>query len=556
MSLTSNALQDLQAAVGKRHVSVDPGIIAGNAWNIGVGRSHKQPPLPLPGMTPLAVVLPGTTEEVAAVVKACNRHGLNFRAFSMGWGAFGAPTRPNTISIDLRRMNQCEVDAPNMAARIGPYVTASQLMAEAMKHGLTCHVVGAGPTHSPLASATSGWGVGVAGASTGHNARNLLSLEWVTPKGDIVRIGSAGSDLGWFVGDGPGPGFRGMIRGFLGTIGGLGVFTRIGFRLHPWHGPKQMPITGSHPQYGMAIGDNRVRFFHGVWPTWDGVQAAAFEFNASGVATVMLRVPPESIGWALTANNNEYYQKLLCADLPALARQDYGCSWSIVTTAYSDAQDAYKEKVVRHIIERTGGRLLEVAPEHAEIMTRSLVTCSIVPRVLRPTSYIGSSFGVFESFRNMTRAIEATKETYSQHDIAKKHFHTVGTEQNWAWPTERRHMWTEHAFAIEDDAAAQMYESVLHQEHLIETRRIGVSGFGLGPLVDFIGPRLGPNVNTYMRRIKTLFDPRNLSDPFFYISAKPDPAARLWPIVKRIAFRPMFRFIRRKMAETVVKKEY
>ncbi|PWC80663.1 hypothetical protein TSH100_29095 [Azospirillum sp. TSH100] len=61
------------------------------------------------------------------------------------------------------------------------------------------------------------------------NARNLLSWEWVTPQGDIMCGGTAGSGCGWFANDGPGPGVRGVIRGFCVAAGRLGGFTRIGY---------------------------------------------------------------------------------------------------------------------------------------------------------------------------------------------------------------------------------------------------------------------------------------------------------------------------------------
>lgn len=558
MSISTEAYAALEAAVGKRYVSKDPSIIFGNAWNNGVGKNKDQPKLPEDEALPLAVVLPGSVEEVAAVVKACRRHDLNFRALSVGWGNFGAVMRSNSISIDLRRMNHCEIDARNQMATIGPYVTASQLMTEAMKHGFTCHAVGAGATHSPLASATSGWGIGISGATTGFNGRNLLSMEWVTPEGEIVRLGSAGSELGFGIADGPGPSFRGMIRGFMGAVGGLGVFTRIGFRLHPWHGPMQLEYTGKHPQTGIKIGGNFVRYYHGVWPSWKAVQKAAFEFNVAGVTTVQLRMPPEHIAWTITETNNDYLKMVNTDSLPAIARQENGCSWSIVTTAYSEKHDNYNDKVVRLIIERTGGKLLNVEPSHAEIMARALVTSCYVPRVLRATISIATTFGIFESFHLLPRVLKSTKAMYADGDLAKTYFHSVGEEQNWIWPTERRTLWSENIMVINpenENAGASMFEALLYQEHLVETQRLGASGFLLGPALDLIGPRWGPNSHHYMRDIKNLYDPKNLSEPFMYIQPNPMPGADGWKFMKKIVFRPTMRPLLRKLSRIMVNKK-
>ena len=564
MSISKEAFAALEAAVGKRYASRDAAMVFGNSWNNALGRDQTQGRLLEPESLPVAVVLPSTVEEVAAVVKACKRFKLNYRALSVGWGNMAGVSRPNSVSIDLRRMNRCEIDAQNNMAVIEPYVTAGQLMAEAMKLGLTTHVVGAGPTHSPLASATSFWGIGISGASTGHNARNMLSIEWVTPEGEIVRLGSAGSDLGWFTGDGPGPSFRGMIRGFIGTGGGLGVFTKIGYRLHPWHGPKQLELTGRHPQIGLKTEGTRVRHYQAVWSSWEGMQQAAFEFNASAVATVQLRIPPEHIAVTLTGTNNAYFQKINTDELPAVARQENGCSWSILTTAYSDKHDAYNDKVVRQIVERTGGRMLDVEHEHEQVLARNLATSCYVPRVLRPSISLATSFGLMDSLHTLPRTIEATKAMYADGDLAKKFFHTIGIEQNWTWPTERRSIWTENIimFKVDESAgkkgaeeqAGSYVEAMLYQDHLIEKHRAGVSGFLIGPAADLSGPRWGPNSNVYVRKVKNTFDPQNLSDPFI-CPAEASPIAGAYKIAKKFLFKPTFRPVLRKLAQGMAKKK-
>ena len=81
-----------------------------------------------------------------------------------------------------------------------------------MKRGLDCHIVSAGPTHSPLASCTSIWGIGGKGLTESWNERNLFGVEWVLPTGDVVRLGSPGVGAGWFTADGPGPSLRGIMR--------------------------------------------------------------------------------------------------------------------------------------------------------------------------------------------------------------------------------------------------------------------------------------------------------------------------------------------------------
>src|SRR5437867_3200045 len=83
--LPSAIRHELERIVGAAHVSNDPATLSGYAWNCGVGK--------VPGdekfatLWPMAVVLPGSTEEVAAVVKCCVRHKLQYRAHSTGYGS-------------------------------------------------------------------------------------------------------------------------------------------------------------------------------------------------------------------------------------------------------------------------------------------------------------------------------------------------------------------------------------------------------------------------------------------------------------------------------------
>ncbi len=231
---------ELEEAVGKDYVSQNPAVLDGYAWQpIFSLTSQKWIP------RPAAVVLPSTTEEVQAAVRVCNKYKVKFKAHSTGWAAWGGPSEEGELQIDLRRMNKIiELDEKNKFALVEPYVCCGQLQAEAMRKGLNCHIIGAGPNTSILASTTSAWGYGGTGLSTGYGGRNPLGIEWVLPDGEVLKVGSPGSEAGWFSGDGPGPSLRGMMRGFAGTQGSLGVFTKCAVKLYPWYGPREPKVTG------------------------------------------------------------------------------------------------------------------------------------------------------------------------------------------------------------------------------------------------------------------------------------------------------------------------
>ena len=88
----------------------------------------------------------------------------------------------------------------------------------------------------------------VATCTAGFHFDNLMAIEWVEPdRRDLLRTGSAGAGLGWFCGEGPGPSMRGVARGFLGSKGAMGVFTKCSIKLFPWPGPATLPVDGHRP---------------------------------------------------------------------------------------------------------------------------------------------------------------------------------------------------------------------------------------------------------------------------------------------------------------------
>ncbi len=240
--ICDEAYRDLEAAVGAENASREPGVLDGYAWQ----PTNNDHPTERWVTRPVAVVLPSCTGEVQEVVRACNRHGLKFKAFSTGWGVWCGPTCDNVVQVDLRRMNRIlEIDEKNMYAVVEPYAIAAQIQAETMKLGLNLHIHGSGPNCSPLASATSGWGVGHDSIYMSYSPRNVLGAEWVLPDGEVLRVGTPGSGPGWFCGDGPGPSLRGIMRGSAGALGGLGIFTSCALKLFNWPGPPEVKTQGT-----------------------------------------------------------------------------------------------------------------------------------------------------------------------------------------------------------------------------------------------------------------------------------------------------------------------
>lgn len=336
--------------LGERWVATDPCILDTYAWQMNAETVVNSRFLP----RFLAVVLPADTEEVAAVVRLCNCHGVQYKATATGQGPWNAPAAAGVaIQIDLRRLNRIvEIDERNMYAVVEPYVTNNQLQTECMKRGLNCHIVGAGGQASQLASATSFNGHGPDGISCGFSSRNLLGFEWVTPEGEIVQVGSFDCSGHWFSGDGPGPSLRGVIRGFAGAMGGLGVFTKAALKVYPWTGPEKLMIEGHSPNYYAHIPEHH---YTAMVSLPDFVAEADFGYalgEAEIASHVLINAPYLSIA-ALYSDNNKAAKGFEVPLLNRMHRNMY-----LIYTAAHAAEARWKKALLSRLVAASGGGIL------------------------------------------------------------------------------------------------------------------------------------------------------------------------------------------------------
>jgi len=351
-ALRGTAVAELAGVVGERWVTADPHILDTYTWQyiaeLSTGTNYME--------RPLAVVLPENTEQVAGIVRVCNRIGCQYKALSTGLGAWNAPTRPDrVVQIDLRRMERIvEIDERNMFAVVEPYVTGNQLQTELFKRGLNTHMVGAGAQTSVLASATSVFGHGWDGISMGFSNRNLLGVEWVTPEGRIARLGSLDASGSHFAGDGPGFSLRGAMRGFGGTFGGLGVFTRAAVKVYPWYGPAAVEISGTTPEYFAEIPEHHAAGVI-VVDGWDAMADVGYALAEAEILDLLGRNAPSLTTAVMTVDNNafaELYQ------IPLLRDMYYALAFVLFGR---DAEDcAYRLKTLKKIVREAGGGLMMV----------------------------------------------------------------------------------------------------------------------------------------------------------------------------------------------------
>ncbi|MBN1454199.1 MAG: FAD-binding oxidoreductase [Anaerolineales bacterium] len=283
MTLPKNVYEALEDIVGKVNISDDPAVLDSYRYSLAHTAIHLGPHYNTFTPRGAAVLMPGSTEEVQAIVKLCNKYKIKFKASSTFWSAQGYPSEEDTIQLDMRRMDRIlEIDEKNMYAVVEPGVISATLQAETMKVGLNTHIAGSGCSCSVLASATSYFGSGPGNLYGGWFYDNLLGMEWVMPTGEIFRTGSLGSDCGWFCGEGPGPSMKGVARGFLGAKGSMGVFTKCAVKLFAWPGPESLPVDGIIPAYKANLPDN-FKAYTLAFPSWKAWADAVYAIWDAGI---------------------------------------------------------------------------------------------------------------------------------------------------------------------------------------------------------------------------------------------------------------------------------
>ncbi|MEM8637822.1 MAG: FAD-linked oxidase C-terminal domain-containing protein [Cyanobacteria bacterium P01_G01_bin.54] len=172
---------------------------------------------------PALVVLPGSTAEVAAVVRLCDRLNLPWVARGAGTGlSGGALPHGQGVLIVTARMNRIlKLDLDNQQAIVQPGV---------INNWVTQAVSGAGFYYAPDPSSqiicSIGGNVaensgGVHCLKYGVTTNHVLALTVVTAEGEIVQLGGLVPEM-------PGYDLRGV---FVGSEGTLGIATEITLKI-------------------------------------------------------------------------------------------------------------------------------------------------------------------------------------------------------------------------------------------------------------------------------------------------------------------------------------
>lgn len=520
MSLDENIYQEIIKIVGQENVSNDPVITQGYAFNWGNDTVNliRGNEASLFTFAPQAVVLPGSTEDVQKVLKLINEVGLKFKAQSTGLGCHNCASSDNVLILDLRRMDKIrKIDEKNMYAVVEPYVTGGVLQAELIKLGLNCHMPGAGPMVSPLASSTSMCGPGFSSESTGFSERNVLGVEWVLPTGELLKVGSLGlkTKPDWYSGDGPGFSLRGVMRGQSGAKSGLGVFTAVAIKLYPFPCDTKWNLTGVAPNYEFEI-PNFMEYHILNYPDWDAVENALYLISQEEIAYSMYSTPKLAIAALFSRDLAEFTNYFLKFNpLKKLL--------VVLICARTEREFEYKKKVLVKLIEETGGddiiekgKFAPKSQSYVEALRSMLAFHGFLT-----TGSFQSTFGGIDTIKlsfQMAKLNVPIKKEY----IEKRLLPNDDGESIWITSYEHGHyshceMPTMYSMdAPESKEAMKTYFEESNELSLKE--HLNFPFFIEGDAQhDLWGPN-ACNYNLWLRKIKEAFDPKNSADSGFYIS--------------------------------------
>lgn len=445
-------LQSLQALLGDR-LSVAA----------AVREHHGRDESPYPAMLPDAVVFAQSTEEVAAVAKLCNSHGVPLIPYGAGSSLEGHLLAvQGGVSIDLSRMNAVlAVNPEDLTATVQAGVTRKQLNEAVRDTGLFFPI-------DPGADASLG-GMAATRAS-GTNAvrygtmrENVMSLTVVTADGRVVRTAgrarksSAGYDL---------------TRIFVGSEGTLGIITEVTVRLYP------QPEAVSAAVCNFPSLDDAVRSVIEIIQM--GVQVARVEFmDAAAVRAVNL------------------HSKLNLRESPLLLFEFHGSPSGVQEQA----------ETVQAITAEHGGMDFDWAerPEDRSRLWTARHNAYFAGLQLRP----GCRASTTDVCVPISRLADCVRETVEDLDRASFPYTIVGHVGDGNFHVQ---------MLLDPDSQSEWQESEAISHRLVE-RAIsadgtctGEHGVGLHKM-QFMEREHGAEALALMRSLKHAFDPNNILNP-------------------------------------------
>ncbi len=167
---------------------------------------------------PVAVVKPGTTQEVSSILSYCSSHKIPVVARGGGSsGVFSAVPKKGGIVLDLRDLTQVlKVDKEKLSVTVEAGITWWELDKKLKSHGLAVKSYPSSARSATVGGWIMGSGLGIGSLKYGTVSEQLLSAEVVLADGTVKEF-ERWQGLEWF----------------FETEGMLGILTKVSLEVRP-----------------------------------------------------------------------------------------------------------------------------------------------------------------------------------------------------------------------------------------------------------------------------------------------------------------------------------
>jgi glycolate oxidase len=503
MSINRQAYNAIKAVVGDRYISEDPAVMEGYrsgpaGYENGTGYERVMTVLPH------AVVLPKNTEEVQKIVRICNRYDVPYVPYSTGF--YGPRTHchvENELIIDLKRVNNFEIDEKHFYYNVGSGVTLATCQQEALNHGAYAVIGGGGAQCSAICNLIGdGWSP--LSHRVGLPHRRILGTELVLPDGELVKMGSLAVMDDPFWGEGPGPDLRGLLRGFTGLRGCLGIVTNMAIKTLPFQ-PEPLVPQGISPNTSLALPVKRVRWQNYLVPTKAAQVKAMFEIGHAEIAAAVTKVPKFWRAIAKAEDKEEFW-KLWLVETEESLRNFFIVR--VLLVGYTSEEDMqYQEKVLDDIMTELGGTATRTKPSDESWIKNA----DSAGMWLMCGSYVSVDY-IIES---MSQAVQHG-ETYAE--LKRKYTPPLMPDfgdPGWFQNFEMGHqgyseflIYWDHREDVKGVDQFYVDTSKMNIKHRYYTSLLGPHQ----PLF-LTGPMYGPNYHTWLLKVKEEFDAKWVCHP-------------------------------------------
>jgi glycolate dehydrogenase FAD-linked subunit len=503
MAISKEVYHALESVVGARYISDDPAVCEGyrsgpGGYEAGTGYEKVMT------VIPAVVILPRNTEEVQRIVKICNRYRVPYVPYSTGF--YGPKSHchvENELLIDLKRLNDFEIDEKHLYAVVGTGVIYSPFQQEAWDHG-GYGIIGGGGAQASVIANLIGDGWSPLSHRVGLPHRRILGTELVLPDGELVRMGSlaVGDDPFW--GDGPGPDLRGLLRGYTGLRGCMGIVTKMAVKLLPFQ-PEKLEPTGISPNTSLKLPEKRVKWINFQMPSKEAQVKGMVAIGHAEVGGAVTKVPLFWRAIAKAEDKEEFWE--IWGKENADTIKNFHILRVLLIGFTSEEQMEYDEKVINDIMIELGGIPRPTKPSDESWLKNA----DSAGMWLMCGSYVSVDY-VIESLS------QATVHGESYAELKKKYTPPLMPDYGdpgWFQSFELGHQgYSEFLIYWDQDENTDGVD-----QFYLDTSKMNIKGRYytslLGPHqpLYLTGPMYGPNYHIFLLRVKQEFDPLWVSHP-------------------------------------------